>query len=158
MTENRSFNEYFKNFGDFAKAPGDFFKNFGEFAKFPSFDFNGLFSTQRRNMEALTTASQIASEGIKEIYRRNADVMRHTTEQLLKASREQATGGSPEANTTKMANYAKQAFEDLLNHLHETSEMATKSGREAFNVISEHTSKTLEDIGKAATNATKKKS
>src|ERR1700733_10547022 len=105
----------------------DMFKN--------TFDFNQIFSTQRRNIEALSAANQAVVEGAQAISRRQAEVIREHVEESLKASKDLLTSGTPETNMNKQADFAKGIFESTLSNLREITEMATKSGFEAFDVL-----------------------
>ena len=135
MTYNNAFTDMFKN----------------------SFDFNQFFSTQRRNIEALSAANQAIVEGAQAISRRQAEVIRDNVESVLKASKDLMTGGSPEQSVTKNADLAKSIFENSLSHLREITETATKSSFEAFDVLRERTAARLEEFGKATTATTAKK-
>lgn len=148
MAQAQPFNEFFKAFGDF-KMPTDF--------KMPSVDFNDLFTSQRRNIEAISSASQAMTEGAQAISRRHAEVVRSNVEQCLKASKELMTSGSPEASAAKQADFARDMFENMLSNLREVSEMATKSCFEAFDVINRRVAESMEEVGKAATQAAPKK-
>lgn len=125
----------------------DLFKN--------SFDFNQLFSTQRRNIEAFSAANQAFVEGVQAVSRRQAEVIRENVEDVLKASKDLMTSGTPETNLTKQGELAKTIFENTLANLREVTEMVTKSGFEAFDVLNKRAAETLEEISKAS-NAKKK--
>jgi phasin family protein len=138
MTYNFAFNDFFKN----------------------AFDFNQLVSTQRRNIEAMSEANQVVVEGAQAISRRQAEVIRSNVEDVLKASKDLLTSGTPETNLTKQTDFAKSIFETTLSNLREVTEMVTKSGFEAFDVLNKRAAETLEEISKAsgAHTAAKKKS
>src|SRR5262245_13823985 len=89
-------------------------------------DFNQLFSTQRRNIEALSAANQAVVEGAQAVSRRQAEVMRDNVESALKASKDMMTGGSPETSMNKQADFARSFFENSLANLREMGEMITK--------------------------------
>lgn len=135
-----------------ANSYTDFFKVFGEF-KAPNFDFNGLFATQRRNIEALTAIGQIAAESVQEVSRRQAEAVRSGVEGYLKASKDALTGGSPEATAAKQADYARGTFESAINHMREVSEMVTKSSFEAFDVLNKRAAESLEEFSSVASRA-----
>ena len=137
---------------NFNNAFTDMFKN--------TLDFNQMFSTQRRNIEALSAANQVVVEGVQAISRRQAEVMRSNVEDSLKASKDLMTSGTPETNMTKQADFAKSFFETSLQNLREITEMATKSGFEAFDVLNRRAAETLEEMSKATASApaSKKKS
>ena len=113
MTNNFAFSEFFKN----------------------KFDFDQIVSTQRKNIETLSAATQIAVEGAQAVSRRQAEVIRSNVEDALKASKDLLTSGTPETNLTKQADFAKSFFESALSNLREVTEMVTKSGFEAFDII-----------------------
>jgi phasin family protein len=127
---------------NYTNAFTDMFKN--------TMDFNQLCSTQRRNIEALSAANQVVVEGAQAISRRQAEVMRSSVEDALKASKALMTSTTPETNLTKQADYAKSLFETALSNLREITEMATKSGFEAFDVLTSRAAETLEEVSKAA--------
>jgi len=128
MTYNNPFSDMFKN----------------------TFDFNQLFSTQRRNIEALSAANQAVVEGVQAISRRQAEVVRSNVEGVLKASKDILTSGTPEGNLTKQAALAKTMFEDTLSNLREITETATKSGFEAFDVLNKRMAESLEELSAAS--------
>ncbi len=135
MNYNTAFNDAFKNM----------------------WDFNQLFSTQRRNIEALAEINQTIVEGAQAISRRQAEVARDNVENVLKASKEMLTGGSPENNIAKQADFTKAIFENTLSNMREVTEMVTKSGFEAFDVLNKRTAESLEEISRASGNVNKKK-
>ena len=135
MTNNFAFSEFFKN----------------------KFDFDQIVSTQRKNIETLSAATQIAVEGAQAVSRRQAEVIRSNVEDALKASKDLLTSGTPETNLTKQADFAKSFFESALSNLREVTEMVTKSGFEAFDIINKQAAENLETISKSTTQATAKK-
>ncbi|NBO18185.1 MAG: phasin family protein [Proteobacteria bacterium] len=135
---------------NYSNAFADMFKN--------TMDFNQLFSTQRRNIEALSAANQVVVEGAQAITRRQAEVIRSNVEDVLKASKDMMTTGTPETNLTKQADFAKSMFETALGNLREITEMVTKSSFEAFDVLNKRATETLEELTKAGTQASTKKS
>ena len=138
MTHNYAFNDMFKNM----------------------VDFNQLFSTQRRNIEAFSAANQAIVEGAQAVQQRNAEVVRESVESALKASKDLMTGGSPETSLSKQADFARSFFENAFSNLREMSEMITKSSFEAFDVLNRRAAESMDEISKASATvtATKKKS
>jgi phasin family protein len=128
MTANYNFAEMFKN----------------------SFDFNQGFSIVRRNIEAASEATKVCAEGAQAISRRQAEVIREGVEDVLKASKDILTSGTPENNLTKQSELAKSIFETALANLREISETATKFSFEAFDVLNKRAAESLEEISSAA--------
>lgn len=139
---------------NYANAFTDMFKN--------NFDYNQILTTQRRNLEAASEASQAIVENAQAISRRQAEIARANVEGALKASKEIFTSGTPETNMAKQAAYAKNAFEGALANLREVSEMAAKSCFEIFDVITSRATESMEELSKASgvasSTAAKKKS
>ena len=128
----------------------DLFKN--------NFDFSTVVDIQRRNLEALSAATQTAVAGVQAVSRHQAEVVRTNVEGALKASKDLITSGTPESNLTKQADFAKSIFENTLSNLREISEMVTKSSFEAFDVLNKQAAENLETITKASgTQTTSKK-
>lgn len=134
------------------QAFADMFKN--------TMDFNQLFSTGRRNMEALSAANQVVAESAQAIARRQAEVTRANIDNALKVSKDLMTSGTPETSISKQSELMKAFFENTLTNLREVSELVTKSSFEAFDVLNRRTAESLEEISAAstATSSSKKKS
>lgn len=124
-------------------AFSDLFKN--------SWDFNQLFATQRRNMEAFATANQTVVESAQAISRRQAEVTRDNVEHVLQASKDMFNGGTPETNLAKQADLTRDVFEHSLSHMRELVEMLTKSGFEAFDVLNKRAAESLQELSQAST-------
>lgn len=144
MNTQHAFGEMFKN-----NAFSDMFKN--------SVDFNQLFSTQRRNIEAVSEANQVVVESAQAISRRQAEVVRDNVESALKASKDLMTGGNPETSIGKQADFARSFFENTLANLREMTEMLTKSSFEAFDVLNKRAAESLEEVSKASSTGTSSK-
>lgn len=109
-------------------------------------DFNQLFATQRRNLEALAAANQSFVESAQAISRRQAEVARDNVEQALRASKDMMSGNSPESNLSKQADFTREMFESNLANMRELVEMVTKSGFEAFDVLNQRAAESLEEF------------
>ena len=109
----------------------DFTKFFGDF-KLPNFDYNNVFASYRRNIEALSTANQVVTEGFQAVTKRQVEQVKSNIEDLLSATRDLWTTTSPEAQASKQANLAKHMIEKTLVHVRELAEMASKSTFEAY--------------------------
>jgi phasin family protein len=130
----------------YSQAFTDMFKN--------TLDMNQLFSTGRRNMEALNEANQVVVESAQTISRRQAEVARANIDNALKVSKELLTTTTPETAISKQSDLMKAFFENTLSNLREVSELVTKSSFEAFDVLNRRTAESLEEISKASAAAT----
>ena len=109
-------------------------KAFGNFSM-PSFDAESAMATQRKNIEALTQANQLAVEGVQAVTRRQVEIAREAFEGASSALREFVQPSAPEDRIAKHAEFAKQAFEKGVANARELTELFTKANAEAFDVI-----------------------
>jgi phasin family protein len=124
-------------------------KAFAGFA-FPGFDAETLMAVQRKNLEALTQANQLAVEGVQAVARRQVEIARQAVDETSAAFRELAQPGAPEDRLAKNVDFAKQAFEKGLANARELAELVTKANTEAFNVITRRVSESFEEFRDSA--------
>jgi phasin family protein len=123
----------------------DFTKMFSEF-KMPGFDIEGLMATQRRNVEAMTAASQLAVEGVQAVFRRQTEIIRQTVEESTAALKDVMTAGAPEQKIAQQTELVKATFERALGNLRELTEMAAKSNTEATDVLTKRIGESLTEL------------
>lgn len=114
--------------------------------KVPGVDVDSLMASQRKNIEALTAANQLAAEGIQAVMRRQAEILRQSIEESTSAVNDLIAAGSPEDKAAKQADVVKTAFEKALANARELAEMIAKSNAEAADVISKRVSESLDEI------------
>lgn len=125
---------------------GDYMKMWSDYQN-PNFDVNKVFNIGRRNAEAFSAAGSVVAEGVQKLSRHQAESTRSQVEQMLKATKDMMTSGSPEINTTKQAELAKTMFQSSLDNFRQMSEMMTQSMFEASDVISRRAAESLEEFG-----------
>ena len=141
MTQNNPFAQFQEAFKSFAPA--------NEF-KTPAFDFNQLFAASKRNAEAFSAAGQVIIESAQEISRRSSDITRSNIENAINASREAASGKTPELNTSRQVELAKGFYDEGMKNAREMSEITTKSTTEAFEILNKRASETMAEFTQAA--------
>jgi len=146
-------------FGDFdftkmmdpAKLMGDFSKMMdpsklmGDF-KMSGVDTEKLMASQRRNLEALTAANQLAIEGMQAIARRQAEIFRQVMEEGGAAMKDVMGVGSPEDKAARQTELTKEAFKRAIGNMRELAEMVAKSQNEAFEVINKRVADSLDEL------------
>ncbi|MGQ9367661.1 phasin family protein [Azospirillum sp. A39] len=132
---------------DFSKMLGDM--------KVPGVDMDAILASQRRNIEAVAMANQLAMEGVQAVVRRQAEILRQTAEETSRMMSELAAAGTPEDKVAKQAELVKTAFEKALANARELAELMAKSNTEAAEVLSKRVSASLDEL-KAAVAAAKK--
>ncbi len=123
----------------------DMSKMFAEM-KLPKVDMDSIMATQRKNIEALTSANKLAFEGMQAVARRQADVMRQMMEEMSGMISDMMSAGSPEEKMARQADMAKQTFEKILSNMKELAEMLSKSNSEAATVINARISESLDEL------------
>src|SRR6266851_10372229 len=126
-------------FFDVTKVMGDF--------RVPGIDIEAAVSSQRKNIEALTQANQLAVEGVQALMRRQIEITRQAMEDFSAMFRDVVQpNGSPADSITKHAEYSKLAIEKGLSNAKELNELVTKANTEAFNVIRKRVTESLDEI------------
>jgi phasin family protein len=132
----------------------DFAKMMAEY-RMPGLDLDGIMATQRRNIEALSAANQLAMEGMQAVMRRQTEILRQMMEESRQAMTELMAQGAPEEKVAKQADYVKAAFEKTLANMKELTEMLAKSNTEAADKLARRVSESLDEL-KQLTAAKKK--
>lgn len=140
---------------EFGKWMGDFSKTFAN-GKTSIVDFDAVVALQRKNIEALTSANQVAFEGAKAIAQRQAEIAREAVEEFSKVAKEFTSAGSPEEKLAKQAEVAKAGFEHALSNVRELTDMVQKANVQAIDVISKRVAANFDDVKAAITKAVKK--
>jgi phasin family protein len=124
---------------DLSKAMGDM--------RAPTVDMETVVSMQRKNMEALTQANQLAFEGAQAIMRHQMEMAQRSMEEFASMF----TGlfqqnGSMEDRVAKQADVSKAALEKSVSHARELADLVSKANNDAFNVLSRRVAETLEEL------------
>jgi phasin family protein len=105
----------------------DFTKLLQQF-KIPGVDFSSIIERERKNIEALAQANRIAFEGWQNLVRRQSEILQDS----MKRAADDAKNQTALKNGAELA---RSAFETALANMRELAEMATKSQKDAFEVI-----------------------
>ena len=128
--------------------------DFGKFAepfKFPGVDSEALIENQRRNLEAVTKANQVAFEGAQAVVQYQAEILRRTMDETTKAVQEMSKPGKIEDVWAKQAELLKGAYEQGLANLRALTELSTKVNAEAADLLTHRVSDSLGELKGAFT-------
>jgi phasin family protein len=114
--------------------------------RFRPVDVEALMAYQRRNIEALSQANQLAVEGMQAVAKRQIEIARQAIEDVSALLRDLAQPTSTEDRITKNTEYAKQILEKSTNHGREITMLATKAGTEAADVLRKRASEGLDEF------------
>ena len=123
----------------------DAFKVFGELPNNKTFDVNPLIQAQRRNSEAFSAVSQVFTESVQAVIRRQAEIMQAGTTEMLQLVKDVAASPNPEATVATQTAFAKNSFENALSNTRELAEIVSKSSIEVFDVLSQKLSENVSE-------------
>jgi phasin family protein len=138
------FQKMMKDF-DPTKMVDEFSKMLKQY-KLPGVDLDSLIASQKKNVEALTSANKVAFEGLQAVAKRQTEILQETMNEASKAIDVLAKAGSPQEVAAKQAELAKDAFERALSNMRELAELVAKANQEATNTINTRISATLDEI------------
>jgi len=123
----------------------DFSKAFAGFT-LPGFDVEAALASQRKNIEALTQANQLAVEGVQAVARRQVEIAREAIDEASAVLRDIVQPTAPEERLAKQAELLKQTFERSLANTRELALMLAKANTEAFDVVAKRVAQGFEEI------------
>ncbi|MBP2294522.1 phasin family protein [Azospirillum rugosum] len=132
---------------DVSKVLGDY--------KVPGMDVEAILASQRKNIEAVTAANQLAIEGLQAVLRRQAEIVRASVEEAGTYVNQVVAAGTPEEKAAKQAELVKVAFEKALSNIKELAELVAKSNTEAADVLSKRVSESLDEVKAAIAKSAK---
>jgi phasin family protein len=116
----------------------DFTKLLSQF-RIPGVDFASIVDRERKNIEALAEANRVAFEGWQALIRRQSEILQEAMKQAV-------ADASQEDALKRRADLAKDRFESALNNMRELAEMATKSQKDAFDVVRKRVEENMESF------------
>ncbi|HVA11955.1 MAG TPA: phasin family protein [Stellaceae bacterium] len=130
----------------------DMTKAFSAFS-FPGFNVEAVMASQRKNVEALTQANQLAIEGMQAFARRQVELAREAFEHAPAFFQELSQPTAPQERMAKNAEIAKVTFEKNLATARELGELVSKANAEAFGVITKRVTESLDEMREVAAKA-----
>ena len=107
-----------------------------EQVKLPGFDMASVIETQRKNIDALTAANQLAYDGMQALMQKQAEMFNERIKTIQAAVQKGNTGNPVEA-LAQQGEFVQQTFQKIFDDMRELAEMAQRSQSETFAAISE---------------------
>jgi phasin family protein len=114
--------------------------------KVPGVDVESILATQRKNIEALTKANQVAVEGMQAIGRRQVEIIRSALTDSAAQMRDLFQNLKPEERVAKQAEIAKKGLEKAIADARELAEIVSKAQNEAFEVLNKRLTESLDEV------------
>lgn len=145
--DNNPFMDPSKNpFMDPSKNPflsADFTK---AFQGFEAPDLQGITETQRKNMEALSTANKTAAEGTQAVFQRQSEIIKSTMEEANATLQALQSSGMTTPDATAQIDQLKNTVESSISNMRELSEMMVKSQADAFDIVNKRFVESLDEF------------
>jgi phasin family protein len=116
----------------------------------PGVDVRALIENQRKNLDALTKATQVATEGATAVSQRQAEILQGAIEQASSMVRDFKVTGSPGETAAAQQRLVTEAVETAMANARELAEMVEQASREAFEVIQRRTRESIEELRASA--------
>jgi phasin family protein len=123
----------------------DVTKIFADF-RFRPFDVEAAWAAQRRNLEALSQANQLAVESMQTLAKRQIELTRETFEGFSALWRDLATPASTEDRIAKNTEYVKQMIEKGVKHSGEIATITAKAGTKAAEILHKRANESLDEM------------
>jgi len=123
----------------------DVTKIFADF-RFRPFDVEAVWAAQRRNIEALSQANQLAVEGVHAVAKRQIEMTQQALEDVSTLWREMTQPSSAEDRIAKHTEFTKKMIDKSLTHGREVAALAAKAGTEASEVLQRRTTEGLDEM------------
>ena len=127
-------------------------------ASFVPFGMKEMMESSRKSIQACTEAQQIAAQSLQAIIQRQSEIMSQMVQDSSAVAQEVMDEGTPEEKIARSAELIREAYEKTINNYREVGDIASKSAREAMDVLNDRITTAFEEIKTTAENAKEQKS
>jgi len=131
-----------------AKTTNGFFdmsKVFDDF-RFGGFDVQAMAEAQRKNLEALTQANQLAIESVRALVQRQGEIAQEAANEASAVLRDWTQPGAPEDRMAKSIEAAKLTFEKRVANIRELNDLGSKASADMIGVIARRISEGFDEV------------
>ncbi len=119
----------------------------------PNFDADVLVESQRRNVEALTEANKLVTDGAQAFAVRQAEILKGAVDAYADVMRGLMTVNDPKASVAKQAELAKDTIKTSNASLRELADIATKAQAKSIDVLNKRVVEGLDEFRAIAAKA-----
>ena len=123
----------------------DFSKMF-EMPEMDAMSGNALFDGQRKNVEAMIKAQQVASAGYQSMFEKQVSMMQDVFSGLQGQIADMSKAPSATDAATQQVAMVKKSCEDAMANLNELAEIAQKANNDAFTVIKDRVEASFKEL------------
>lgn len=126
--------------------PEDMMKMLAEFRLPAMPDLEGLAQAQRRNLEALSAANQVALEGAQAVARRHMEIVQSAMGEMTEAIRAMSGVDSPQDRAARQAELLKAGYERAVSNMKEIADLIQKSNSEALSLLNRRFTEAMDEV------------
>jgi phasin family protein len=114
--------------------------------KLPGVDVEAIAASQKKNIEAITSANRAAAEGLQALAKRQAELLQETMRETSQAAVEMSKSMDPSDVAARQTDLFRSAFERGVTAMREMADIFSNSNRQATDAINARIVATLEEI------------
>lgn len=112
-----------------------------------AFDMSAVLELYRKNVEAFTELQQVTVEGLQNVAQCQSTLMNELVQQNTALTQQLLGEGTPEEKVARQADLIKTAYERSVTSLREISDVVSKTGTEAGEILNARITDSLETLG-----------
>lgn len=124
----------------------DMFKSFGEQLKMPSVDVEKIIEHHRKNLETLEKTAKAATEGASNLMAKQRGILQETLREVTDMAQNFRATGGPQELMSKQADFAKKSFETAVKNASEMADVVRKSSTETIEILRDRIKEAMEEI------------
>lgn len=124
----------------------DMFKSFGEQLKMPSVDVDKIVEHHRKNLETLEKTARAATSGASDLMAKQRDILQETLREVTDMAQNFRAGSNPQDMMTRQADFARRSFETALKNTSEMAEVVRRSSTETIEILRDRIKEAMEEI------------
>ena len=98
-------------------------------------------------------ANKTAVEGVQAVMKRQAEILKEITDEASALAHEATAAGGPEEHAARNLDAVKVSIEEAVANIRELSEMVAKSQAEAFDILNQRVTESLDEVKSAIAKA-----
>ncbi|SMH47148.1 phasin family protein [Mesorhizobium australicum] len=124
----------------------DMFKSFGEELKMPSVDVDKIIEHHRKNLETLEKTAKAATAGASSLMDKQRRILEETLREVSDMAQDFRASGGPQELMSKQADFARRSFETAVKNASEMADVVRKSSTETIEILRDRIKEAMEEI------------
>ncbi|MCR5859539.1 phasin family protein [Mesorhizobium sp. J428] len=124
----------------------DMFKSFGEELKMPSVDVDKIIEHHRKNLETLEKTARAATAGASSLMEKQRRILEETLREVSDMAQDFRASGGPQELMSKQADFARRSFETAVKNASEMADVVRKSSTETIEILRDRIKEAMEEI------------